>query len=357
MKNYFMAPRSGEKSYDNFESSIKNGVPLERIAAHLTPEEISILSSQDVIYAWGNREGTKSAWNTMKEGDSVIFSSKGVLVMVGEVYLKKHSPQLALALWPPDEKNNPWSYTFFLKNIRYISIPIKVFNITVGYEPNYVVQGFTILKEDKVKKILEKYGSVEEMLGLFEDNNSVEIPKTGERVYMNLSEDLNPLILRDEHLIPKAEGEKIYTKTAKKKIDYQLKNLNNSVTGNKGEEIVLKIERENLRNAGLNELADKVDRVSSKDDTVGYDILSYDKDGKEKYIEVKASAQTGSTVRFFVSLNEYNIGMKKDNYYIYYVQDINSEQPKVSIIKNPMDNSKFLIQPEGYIFEAQRVND
>ena len=118
--NYFLAPRSGEKSYKNFQSTIKNGIPLDRISECLTPSEIKILSSEDIVYAWGNREGTKTAWESMQIGDTVIFYAQGVLVMTGEVYLKKHSSEMALKMWPPDDNGKPWEYTFFLKNLKYI---------------------------------------------------------------------------------------------------------------------------------------------------------------------------------------------------------------------------------------------
>jgi hypothetical protein len=355
MKNYFLAPRSGEKSYKNFQSTIKNGIPIERISPYLSPEEISILSSEDIIYAWGNREGTKSAWNEMKLGDTVIFYSKGVLVMAGEVYFKKHSPDLALSMWPPDDNGNPWEYTFFLRNLRYISIPIKVFNAAVGYLPKFIVQGFIHLKQDRMEKINIQYGSIESMFDIFEDQNSEEIPLIGDKLYVNVPKELHPIIIENQHLVPKAEREKLIKKNSKKKIDYILKNKNNSITGSKGEEIVLKIEKENLRKAGLNDLADKVVRLSIDDDTVGYDILSFDHSGKEKYIEVKSTTQSNGYIRFFVSLNEYLIGKNKENFFIYFVENINSDQPKITIIKNPIDHSKFLIEPEGYIFEADRT--
>jgi len=150
--NYFLAPRSGEKSHKNYQSTIKHGIPLNLISAYLTQDEISILSSEDIVYAWGNREGTANAWRKMNIGDIVIFYAKGTLIMTGEVYFKKHSPQLALAMWPPDEKGHPWEYTFFLRNLKYVSLPMKAFNAMVGFKSNYIVQGFIQLKEKRIKK-------------------------------------------------------------------------------------------------------------------------------------------------------------------------------------------------------------
>ena len=79
---YFLAPRSGEKSYKNFESTIRNGVPLRRIEQFLDVEGRKTLLGEDVIYAWGNREGTKSQWESMEYGDTVIFYAHRKLVMI-----------------------------------------------------------------------------------------------------------------------------------------------------------------------------------------------------------------------------------------------------------------------------------
>ncbi|MBL1433960.1 DUF3883 domain-containing protein [Candidatus Wolfebacteria bacterium] len=355
--NYFIAPRSGEKSHKNYQSTIKNGVPLKRISKHLDSEEVAILSKEEIVYAWGNRQGTVSSWNKMQDGDLVIFYANKRLVMTGEVYLKKHSPDLALTLWPPDDQGNPWEYVFFIKNMKYISMPISVFNSAVGWKENNVVQGFTYLLNERVKGITDKYGSVEKMLELFTDNNSEEIPLESEKLYVNVPKETQPIIIKKVNLTPKLKTETNTTdKThhSPKKIDHVARNKKNSITGSKGEELVLSIERRCLEEAGKKDLAIRVSRVSIDDDSLGYDILSFDLDGNKKYIEVKTSVSKGGSVRFYVSLNEYGIGKNKENYFIYFVEDINSNSPTVTIIENPMDDSLFLIKPDGYIFEANR---
>ena len=126
--NYFIAPRSGEKSYIENVSSLINGVQLQDIKMHLTTEGVKLLSAQDIIYAWGNREGTKSQWEKMQTGDTILFYAKKKIVMVGEEYYKQKSDEIGKAIWPVDEKGNPWKYTFFVKNLKYVDIPIQVLN-------------------------------------------------------------------------------------------------------------------------------------------------------------------------------------------------------------------------------------
>src|SRR6185369_10702737 len=120
-------------------------------------------------------------------------------------YFKKHSPELALAMWPRDERGNPWEYTFFLRNLKYISIPIKVYNSIVGHKPKTIVQGFKRIKDEYVHKISVQYGSIEEMLGLFKNENSNEMPSINDKLYINIPKEIKPQIIKNQKLIPKVK--------------------------------------------------------------------------------------------------------------------------------------------------------
>ena len=76
------------------------------------------------------------------------------------------------------------------------------------------------------------------------------------------------------------------------------------MTGLKGEEIAVVIEQEFFESIGRKDLAQKVRHVSAEDgDGLGYDVLSFFENGKEKYIEVK-STTTSLSSPFYLSRNE-----------------------------------------------------
>jgi hypothetical protein len=353
---YFLAPRSGEKSYKNFLSTIKHGVPYERIAPFLSPEGREKVLQQEIIYAWGNREGTSRQWMLMEYGDTIIFYAKGKLVMAGEVYYKQHSPSLALAMWPRDEHGNPWEYTFFIKNLRYISIPMPVFNRLVDYKSNFIVQGFIHLTDPRVDAIVSQFGSVNSLLADFSDETSEEIPLTDEPVYVNLESDVepelivNPKILLPENFVPK-EG----TKKTPYKIDYAKRSRSNAITGSKGEVLVLNQEIDRLKKEGRKDLAKKVERVSLQDDSLGFDVLSYEQDGRDKPIEVKTSVGASNHIRFFLSDFEFKASSILKNYNLYYVDKIDKPRPRISMFADPFRGSKFKVAPDSYIVEGFRV--
>ncbi len=75
-------------------------------------------------------------------------------------------------------------------------------------------------------------------------------------------------------------------------------------TGDKGEEIVYLMEKEHFRLINRNDLAEKVRHVSlEQGDGLGYDILSFFENGKEKYIEVKSTEKSIES-SFYLSKNE-----------------------------------------------------
>ncbi|OGJ09469.1 hypothetical protein A2356_01080 [Candidatus Nomurabacteria bacterium RIFOXYB1_FULL_39_16] len=122
------------------------------------------------------------------------------------------------------------------------------------------------------------------------------------------------------------------------KIDFELRDSNNRTAGDFAEKIVIKHEIGEL-NKNYSKMVNKVEQVSLKDDTLGYDVLSFDFDGSEKHIEVKAVRNIPAiTFRFFISENEITIARKDKNYHLYIVFDYLSETPFIYKMPNPFAN-------------------
>lgn len=122
------------------------------------------------------------------------------------------------------------------------------------------------------------------------------------------------------------------------KKDYIRSNRNKKLAGDAGEEIVLIIEKEKLKNIKRYDLAEKVSWCS-KDfgDGLGYDILSYeiDSQGNEKEIYIEVKTTTGSIHKpFEVSINEVNFSLENsDSFYIYRVYSLNKTCSNVKYYK------------------------
>lgn len=86
--------------------------------------------------------------------------------------------------------------------------------------------------------------------------------------------------------------------------DYVERESRNRSLGLAGEELVMEYEAHRLHKEGAKKLADRIDHVArTKGDGLGYDILSFDADGRERFIEVKTTS-FAETTPFFISQNE-----------------------------------------------------
>lgn len=139
--------------------------------------------------------------------------------------------------------------------------------------------------------------------------------------------------------------------TRAKITDFEKENKNNKLLGNRGEEIVFELEKIWLVQMKLKELSEKVTWVSRTDDSLGYDIKSFEENGQEKFIEVKSTNQSpDSNANFLISSNQYFKAKDIKNYYFYVVFNAKSKRPKIWKIKNPLqyENKGLTLVPISY---------
>jgi hypothetical protein len=123
--------------------------------------------------------------------------------------------------------------------------------------------------------------------------------------------------------------------------------------GNAGELAVIAAEKHKLLQAGRPELADQVDHLAARGKTPGWDIDSFDEDGAQIHIEVKASKS--STINSIeITRNEWRAAQDqdiRDKYYIYLVTEALSAEPKIEIIKDPysfVDANTLSVEPSTW---------
>lgn len=113
-------------------------------------------------------------------------------------------------------------------------------------------------------------------------------------------------------------------------IDWAAREERNRALGSRGEELVMRYEVKLLKDAGKHDLAEKVKRVSLFNSRAGYDIRSFEVDGREKLIEVKTTTGPRSAA-FFISANEVRASaLNPDSYCIYRVYGLVAEAEKAS---------------------------
>ncbi len=132
-------------------------------------------------------------------------------------------------------------------------------------------------------------------------------------------------------------------------VDWAAREQRNRDLGLAGELLVMAHEQKRLRDAGRNDLAARVEHVALSDSAAGYDILSFELDGSEKFIEVKTTTGPAST-SFYISENEVNVSRQlQELYWLYRVHSYSREKNSAAFyVKNGDVSKGFELTPTTY---------
>jgi hypothetical protein len=251
-------------------------------------------------------------------------------------------------------KNNPIS-PMFKGKILSIYHPDKFLNTFSDRYLNYFINMLGLENNsksaiDKQNILLElkKKDSVMKEWSVFEfndflyssfgtPNNDLKEGDLSKELRKFKSEDFPPIEtvkfefidLKTDHL-PANEGGK---NIKRQKNDYSVQSRRYKRIGDRGEQIVVMAERDALSKNGRSDLAQKVDHISKRDDSAGFDIQSFDLDGKEKYIEVKSTVKDSGINDMYISSNELSTAKSMNNFYFYVVYNVGGKNPKIWKIK------------------------
>ena len=191
---------------------------------------------------------------------------------------------------------------------------------------------YRLLTQDFIYSVVSYHN--EDMTGRYQDQMKAK----------NLNPDVEYVSVADIKVTERPEIQPSDSK-APSKIDYVLKQKENSRLGKAGERWVFEYEKKRLIAAGRKDLSKKVTWYSD-DDSKGYDILSYDEDGTEFFLEVKTTHR-GINTPFFISVYELAVSHKyPEKYRLYRVYDF-TKGAKILVIKGDIGLLK--PQPTNYV--------
>ena len=125
-----------------------------------------------------------------------------------------------------------------------------------------------------------------------------------------------------------------------RRVDFVRIEAENHRLGQAGEIAVLQRERSALERRGRADLARKVEHVShSVGDGLGFDILSYDERGEEKFIEVKTTRR-GKLWPMLISRGEVAFSQQeRDRFHLYRVYDFNEKHAGLYVLRGDVERS------------------
>lgn len=122
-----------------------------------------------------------------------------------------------------------------------------------------------------------------------------------------------------------------------RKFDPVERDFRNRQLGRAGEEFVVQIERKRLIAEDRADLADQIRWVAVEDgDGAGFDVLSFDHQGKERLIEVKTTNGAAQTP-FFMTRNEMTVASERSEHWHLYRVHLFAQQPKIFTVRPPLE--------------------
>lgn len=120
--------------------------------------------------------------------------------------------------------------------------------------------------------------------------------------------------------------------------DYFAREAHNRSLGEAGELFVVEFEARRLHGLGQRILSERVEQVSkTQGDGLGYDVLSFDETGRERFIEVKTTS-FGDQAPFYVSRNEVAFSeFQPEQFHLYRVFEFR-QKPKLFDLPGVISN-------------------
>lgn len=165
-----------------------------------------------------------------------------------------------------------------------------------------------------------------------------------------LTPSFNNVVVDAPEIVQKSELTKLpyFARSEGLVRDYIDREARNRSLGAAGETFVVGYERARLHRLGKARLSDRVEHVSqTKGDGLGYDVLSFEPDGRERFIEVKTTA-FGKLTPFFISRNEVEFSKAFDKQYRLYRLFEFRRAPRMFELEGPVDRRCWL-DPVNYV--------
>lgn len=164
MNRVILQPTGNRDAREHYDDTILNPVSLKVIEKYLSDKEFKEIENiypNGEALVWGVTRGKNNVnfnkWDKIQTGDISFFARNKEIFSSAIVTMKLHNRNLARDLWGEDNEGRTWECVYFLDELKKQSISYETFNRVVGYASKNVIQGFSVLDEEKSEKILSYF--------------------------------------------------------------------------------------------------------------------------------------------------------------------------------------------------------
>lgn len=168
-----------EDAFQDYMRSVKEGHDPVEFEGFLSAEEVESVTDSETgkVHLWGTTVDSK--WQSVEAGDIALVYRDGRYIAQATVVQTRDDLDLAEHLWRVDgnpwDPERPWRYLTFLTNVTDIDVPVEALNELVGYQEEYIPQGFSRVSDARIRRVEESFESVETAVN--------ELTGTGVRVH------------------------------------------------------------------------------------------------------------------------------------------------------------------------------
>ena len=164
MSLVILQPAGNQGGREHYVDTVENLVKIADCNSFVAPQIQQLLETahpSGLAGMWGvvpgQRDVNVGKWNRISVGDVVLFAADKKIRSSAVVASKFSSEQLARNLWGDNSEGQTWKYMYSLDEIRPLDITYEEFNEIVGYKSNNVIQGFTVMDEEKSSRFLDHF--------------------------------------------------------------------------------------------------------------------------------------------------------------------------------------------------------
>jgi hypothetical protein len=183
----FLQPASDADAVEHFRKTVIREPKLYEFLPFMTESqarELRIILGSDESPApvWGcvPRAKNETLWNSMQNGDWILFFQGGKYVAAGIVIFKMWNHSFAKDVWGVDKSGRSWDLVYFLKNIRRFDSERGVVNAALGYDPNSAPRSILRPKPEAIERLLASYQSIDAFVSSLA---GMEVLRTGIEEY------------------------------------------------------------------------------------------------------------------------------------------------------------------------------
>lgn len=152
--------------FKNIKRSVIDGVIISEmdIVDPLLKERILREYQRDVIKLWAFKETLYNLWNSMSEGDFILFYNSGKFLYSGRARFKypfedipgqvENGSRLAESIWGRDVDGRTWPYIVFLRDVKEIDLMLLKFNELTGYNVNSIRKSMKV-REERATRLID----------------------------------------------------------------------------------------------------------------------------------------------------------------------------------------------------------